>query len=64
MKSVVAGNDRERDAGRVEPAGRFGHGRAGPGPGHEPYQKGRPRGRARPGFCRMIPSIASLWKLS
>ena len=33
MKSVVRGDNHERDAGRVEPVGRFGHGRAGPGPG-------------------------------
>lgn len=33
MKSVVPGNDHERDAGRVEPAGRSGHGRIGPGLG-------------------------------
>jgi len=33
MKSVVPANEHERDAGRVEPFGRSGHGRAGPGPG-------------------------------
>jgi len=32
MKSVVPGNNHERDAGRVEPSRRSGHGRAGPGP--------------------------------
>jgi hypothetical protein len=39
MKSVVPGNDHERDAGRVEPAGRFGHGRTGPGPGPDHIKK-------------------------
>jgi hypothetical protein len=33
MKSVVPGNDHERDAGRVEPSGRSEHGRTGQGPG-------------------------------
>jgi hypothetical protein len=33
MKSVVPGNYHERDAGRIQPSGRFGHFRAGPGLG-------------------------------
>jgi hypothetical protein len=36
MKSVVPGNDHERDAGRVEPSG---HGRAGPGSGPDRIKK-------------------------
>jgi hypothetical protein len=33
MKSVVPDNNHERNAGRFDPSGRSGHGRAGPGPG-------------------------------
>ena len=39
MKSVVPGNDHERDAGRVEPSGRSGHGRVGPGPRSDRIKK-------------------------
>ena len=39
MKSVVPGNNHERDAGRVEPFKRSGHGRVGPGPGPDCIKK-------------------------
>jgi len=39
MESVVPGNNHERDAGRMEPSGRSGYGRVGPGPGPDRIKK-------------------------